>query len=134
MSATVGAVKTGLKVALATISGLRAYDRQPDNLNTPFAFPSLESVEYHGSMGGGLVTQTYRVTVIVGRASERSSEKLLDTYLSYAAGGVRAAIESDQTLGGVVETCIVESAGSISTVDGNDTTYLAIDFRVIVYT
>ena len=134
MSATVGQVKTGLKVALATISGLRAYSSQPDQVNPPFAFPSLESIDYHNAMGGGLVTQTYRVTVIVGRASERSSEKLLDAYLSYATGGVRAAIESDQTLGGVVETCIVESAGSITTVDANDTLYLAVDFRVIAYT
>jgi hypothetical protein len=133
VSATVGEIKSALAAALGTITGLRAYDRQPDNLNAPFAFPSLETIEYHGAMSNGLVTQTYRVSVIVGRAAERSAEDRLDTYLSYDQGGIRYAIEADPTLGGYARTSIVESAGSIQTIDGNDTTYLMIEFRVIVY-
>ena len=133
MSATVGEIKSALAAALGTITGLRAYDRQPDNLNAPFAFPSLETIEYHGAMSNGLVTQTYRISVIVGRAAERSAEDRLDTYLSYDQGGIRYAIEADPTLGGYARTSIVESAGSIQTIDGNDTTYLMIEFRVIVY-
>ena len=133
MSATVSEIKTALAAALGTITGLRAYDRQPDNLNAPFAFPSLETIEYHGAMSNGLVTQTYRISVIVGRAAERSAEDRLDTYLSYDQGGIRYAIEADPTLGGYARTSIVESAGSIQTIDGNDTTYLMIEFRVIVY-
>ena len=107
MSATVGEIKTALATALGTITGLRAYDRQPDNLNAPFAFPSLETIEYHGAMSNGLVTQTYRISVIVGRAAERSAEDRLDTYLSYDQGGVSYAIESDPTLGGYARTSIV---------------------------
>jgi hypothetical protein len=133
VSATVSEIKLALATALGTITGLRAYDRQPDNLNAPFAFPSLETIEYHGAMSNGLVTQTYRVSVIVGRAAERSAEDRLDTYLSYDQGGIRYAIEADPTLGGYARTSIVESAGSIQTIDGNDTTYLMIEFRVIVY-
>jgi hypothetical protein len=133
VSATVSEIKTALAAALGTITGLRAYDRQPDNLNAPFAFPSLETIEYHGAMSNGLVTQTYRISVIVGRAAERSAEDRLDTYLSYDQGGIRYAIEADPTLGGYARTSIVESAGSIQTIDGNDTTYLMIEFRVIVY-
>jgi hypothetical protein len=133
VSATVGEIKSALAAALGTITGLRAYDRQPDNLNAPFAFPSLETIEYHGAMSNGLVTQTYRISVIVGRAAERSAEDRLDTYLSYDQGGIRYAIEADPTLGGYARTSIVESAGSIQTIDGNDTTYLMIEFRVIVY-
>jgi hypothetical protein len=71
--------------------------------------------------------------VIVGRAAERSAEDRLDAYLSYDQGGIRYAIEADPTLGGYARTSIVESAGSIQTIDGNDTTYLMIEFRVIVY-
>lgn len=127
-------VKAALGTALATISGLRTYDRQPDQLNPPFAFPTLDSVEYHGAMGPGLVTQTYTITTVVGRASERTSERLLDTYMSYGSGGVRYAIESDVTLGGVAQTSVVEQAGPIRTIEGNDNTiYLTTEFRVIVY-
>lgn len=134
MTATVGQVKTALAAAVDVITGLRAYDRQPDNLNPPFAFPSLQTIDYHGAMAGGSVLQTYTLTVIVGRAAERSAEALLDTLLSSGAGGVRAAVELDRTLGGVVDSCVVESAGQIGTIDGNDTTYLSVDFRVLVYT
>jgi hypothetical protein len=132
--ATISQVKSAIAAKLGTISGLRAYDRQPDNVNPPMAFPSLRTVEYHGSMGNGLVTQTYDVTVIVGRAAERSSERLLDTYMAYGSGGVRYALEADRTLGGTVETSIVQSVGNIQTLDANDTTYLAVDFTFVAET
>jgi hypothetical protein len=132
--ASVSQVKAAIAAALGTVSGLRTYDRQPDNVNAPMAFPSLRSIEYHGAMGNGLTTQNYDVTVIVGRAAERSAERLLDTYLSYGSGGIRYALETDRTLGGTAETSIVESAGNIQTIDANDTTYLTIDFRVQVMT
>lgn len=128
---SVAQVKTAIAATLASISGLRTYDRQPDNVNIPMAFPSLRSIEYHGAMGNGMVTHNYDVTVIVGRASERSAEALLDTYLSFGSGGVRWALESDRTLGGTVDTSLVESAGNIQTIDANDTTYLTVDFRFV---
>lgn len=133
MSATVGQVKTALAASLATITGLRTYSRQPDQINTPMAFPTLQTIDYHKAMGNGLVTHTYAITIIVGRASERASEQLLDTYLSYDQGGVRYAIESDPTLGGVARTSIVDSASQIQSIEGNDALYLTVDFRVIVY-
>lgn len=134
MTATVGQVKTALATAAATITGLRTYDRQPDQLNVPFAFPTLSTIDYHGAMGAGSILQTYTLTVVVGRASERAAEDLLDQFLSYGSGGIRFAIEADTTLGNVVQTCIVESAGTIGTIDGNDTLYLMVEFRVLVYT
>jgi len=131
---SVSEVKQAIAAALASISGLRTYDRQPDNVNVPMAFPSLRSIEYHDAMAGGLTTQNYDINVIVGGASERSSERLLDSYLSYGSGSVRYALEQDRTLGGTVETSIVESAGNIQTIDANDTTYLAVDFRFVAMT
>jgi hypothetical protein len=131
---TVTQIKEGLQARLATISGLRAYVQQPDNNNAPFAWPMLESITYNGAMGGGLIIHTFTVSVVVGRASERTAQNALDGYLSYeGATSVRAAIEGDRTLGGVVQNLIVESASNISTLDANDTTYLMVDFRVVVY-
>jgi hypothetical protein len=128
---TVAQVKTAIASSLGSISGLRTYNRQPDQVNVPMAFPSLRSIEYHGAMGNGMVTHNYDITVIVGRAAERSAETLLDTYLSFGSGSVRWALESDRTLGGTVDTSLVESAGNIQTIDANDTTYLAVDFRFV---
>ena len=131
---TVSQIKTGLAANLATVSGLRAYAYQPDNVNTPFAWPLLDSIQYNGAMGGGLITHRFTISVVVGRSAERTAQTLLDGYLSYkGATSIRQAIESDRTLGGVVQDLIVESANNISTLEANDTTYLAIDFVVTVY-
>jgi hypothetical protein len=131
---TVSQIKTGLATNLATVSGLRAYAYQPDNVNTPFAWPLLDSIQYNGAMGGGLITHKFTISVVVGRAAERTAQNLLDGYLSYkGATSIRQAIESDRTLGGVVQDLIVESANNISTLEANDAIYLAIDFVVTVY-
>jgi hypothetical protein len=131
---TVSQIKTGLAANLATVSGLRAYAYQPDNVNTPFAWPLLDSIQYNGAMGGGLITHKFTISVVVGRSAERTAQTLLDGYLSYAGAiSIRQAIESDRTLGGVVQDLIVESASNISTLEANDAIYLAIDFTVTVY-
>jgi hypothetical protein len=83
-------------------------------------------------MGAGNVVHVFTVSVIVGRAAERTAQNLMDQYLSFDSG-IRAAIEADKTLGGMSQTLIVEEATNISTVDANDTTYLTVDFRVVVY-
>ena len=135
MTATVTELKTGLQTRLNTLTNMRAYAVQPDQVNPSIggiSWPILESVTYHGAMGRGLVTHVFTVSVIVGRAAERTAQNLMDQYLSFDSG-IRAAIEGDQTLGGYAQTLIVEEASNISTVDANDTTYLTVDFRVVVY-
>jgi hypothetical protein len=135
MSATDTELKNGIKTRLETITNLRAYAQQPDQVNPSIggiAWPTLESITYHGAMRAGLVTHVFTVSVIVGRAAERTAQNLMDTYLSYD-NGIRAAIEADTTLGGYAKTLIVEEASNITTVDANDTTYLTVDFRVVVY-
>lgn len=132
MSALVSDVKAALGTALGTITGLRSYSYQPDQINAPMAWPILDEINYHDAMAGGLVTHKYRIGVVVGRASERTAQKNLDAYLSYGTG-VRAAVESDPTLGGVAQASIVESATNISNLEYGDQTYLYVEFRVTVY-
>jgi hypothetical protein len=94
----------------------------------------LDSITYNGAMGGGLLTHIFNVSVVVGRSAERTAQIALDGFLSYrGTSSVRQALESDRTLGGVVQDLLVESASNISTLDGNDATYLMVDFRVVVY-
>jgi hypothetical protein len=134
VSYSVTDIKTGIANALTTIQGLRAYAQQPDNVNAPFAWPMLESITYNGAMRGGLVTHIFNVSVCVGRSAERSAQTALDGFLSYdGTTSIRAALEADRTLDGVVQNLLVESASNISTMDGNDATYLMVDFRVVVY-
>jgi hypothetical protein len=135
MPATPSQAKDGLKARLATISGLRCYDYQPDQVNPPFAFPTLEEIRYHATaMGTGGVEMDFTINLILSRQSERVAQDEIDKYTAFTGTqSVRAAIEGDRTLGGVVDDCVVRQAGNISNIDANDTLYVAVDFRVTVY-
>jgi hypothetical protein len=134
MPATVTQVTDGLKARLATISGLRAYSYQPDQLNPPFGFPVLNSVTYHRAFNGGDVVFNYTIVVVVGRYTDRTADALLDGYLSYSgATSIRAAIEADKTLGGICSTLIVQSSADVTSLSAGDAEFLEIRFLVEVH-
>jgi len=134
MAATVSQVATGLAARLGTISGLRTYTYQPEQLNPPMGFPVLNAVRYHGAMQGGDVIMDWTVNVVVGRYLDRTAHAALDGYLSYSgATSVRAALEGDLTLGGVAQTLVVPSGADITSLSAGDAEFLQIQFSVIVH-
>lgn len=136
MPSTVGAVSTALKTALGTITGLRTASIQPDQLNPPIAFPVLNSVSYHQSMGttSALTLMEYTIFVIVGRYTDRTAHETLDSFLSpTGALSVRTALENDSTLGGVVSTLIVDQSTNISSITSAEAEFLQISFNVRVH-
>ena len=135
MPATPSQVKDGFKVLIETIPGLRAFDYQPEQVNPPFAFPTLNEIRYHQTgMGSGGVVMDFTITIVVGRASERTAQDELDQYTAFSgAKSIRAALEADRTLDGVCDDLIVNSSGNFTNLDANDTVYLTMDFNVTVY-
>lgn len=134
MPATVSQVATGLAANLATITGLRTSVYQPEQLNPPFAFPTLNQIQYHKAFAGGDVVMDWTVTVIVGRYADRNAFATLDGFLSYSgATSIRAAIESDKTLGGVCQTLVLPSGANITSLNSADAEFLQIRFQVTVH-
>lgn len=134
MAATISEAAAGIRDRLATINGLRVHEYIPDTINPPMAIVGLDQVDYHGSFGGGDPVYTFTVTVIVARVSERTAQTKLDAYASWSGtSSIRAAIEADKTLNGVVSTLNVPTAGNIQAIQSNEVTYLAIDFTVVVH-
>ena len=134
MTATITQVKQGLADRLATITGLRAFAYQPDQLNAPIAFSLLDSITYHRTFNTPTVEMVFTVTVIVCKADSRSAQAQVDPYVSPTGNlSIRAAIEDDPTLGGKVDTLVVTSAGAMQIVSGDDGDYLSVDFKVTVY-
>ena len=136
MPATVSEVSTALQTALATITGLRTFSYQPEQLNTPLAFPVLNSVSYHRTMGKTTMigTMDFTIFVVVGRYTDRTAHATLDSYLSpTGASSVRSAIEASDTLGGVVSTVIVESSSNISSLTSAEAEFLQISFNITVH-
>jgi hypothetical protein len=134
MPATVSQVATGLQARLATISGLRTFSYQPEQENPPFAYPEINSIDYHRAYAGGDVVMNWTIYVIVGRYLDRTAHAALDDYLSYSGSkSVRAAIEGDPTLGGVCSTLIVRSGADITSLDANGAQFLVIQLQVEVH-
>ena len=130
---SIAAFRQGIGANLATISGLRVAETIPDNPSPPIAIVTLQNVTYDRAFAGGLVEYGFGVSVIVGRVSEREAQRRLDLYIGTATGGVKAAVESDKTLGGAAFDVIVSEMSNVGAVSLNDATYLACDFVVTVY-
>lgn len=133
---SVAAIAEGLKVRLATISGVRAYSYQPEQLNPPFAYPVLNTVSYHQTMGmGNAVTQfDWTVYVVAGRWVDRTAFTYLDGFLSpTGATSIRAALEGDLTLGGACQNLVVASSANINALEQDDAEYLQVSFSVTIY-
>lgn len=126
-------IRSGLGTNLATIRGLRVAETIPDNPNPPIAIIALGNVVYDGAFQGGLVTYNFTVSVIVGRVAEREAQRRLDTYISTGTGGIKAAIESEKSLGGAAYDVRVSEMTNVGAVQLGDATYLACDFAVAVY-
>ena len=134
MPATVTQVATGLATNLATITGLRTSAYQPEQLNPPIAYPVLTTVNYHRAFQGGDVIMDWIIHVIVGRYTDRTAHAAMDGYLSYSgSSSIRAALESDLTLGGVCQTLVVSSAADIRSLNSADAEFLEIQFTVQVH-
>lgn len=131
--ATLSAIRTGLATNLRTISGLRVYEEIPDNPQPPSAVVVLNNIEYNQDFGGS-AKYNFAVQVIVGRAAERAAQRYLDLYADpTGASSVKAGVESNRTMSGVVLDTYLESMPNIGTVTINDQLYLAADFLVAVY-
>lgn len=134
MPATISQVAQGLADRLTTISGLRSYTFQPEQLNPPFAYPQINSVNYHRAFGGGDVVMDWTIHVVVGRWTDRTAHALLDDFLSYSGSkSIRAAIEGDTTLGGVCQTLIVRSGADITSLDAGGAEFLQIQLQLEVH-
>jgi len=134
MPATISEVATGLATALATVSGLRTYNYQPEQLNPPVAYPELTTVTYHRAFGGGDVVTNWNIGIVVGRYTDRTAHSLLDSYLSFSgASSIRAAIEADKTLGGRVQTLILSQGARITALSVADAEFLQIEFTCEVH-
>lgn len=131
---SIDGIRTGIANNLAGISGLRTAPELPDNPNPPVALVQLRTVEYDQAFQRGLAVYTFTVTVIVGRAAERIAQRRLNDYCdNTGSSSVKAAIESDKTLGGAAFDVRVVSMDNIGSLQANDAVYLAAEFTVNAY-
>lgn len=130
--ASITAIRTGLATNLLT-ANVRSSATLPDLVNPPFALIVPNGVTYHRAFNNALSEYTFTVTLIVGRASERSAQNSLDAFCSATGtSSIRRAVESDKTLGGVAYDTVVTDMRNYGATTIGETTYLAAEFNVAV--
>ena len=127
-------VRTNLKTALSTITGMRVFDYVPDSTNIPtnnaFAIVGQLSMNYDYTLNRGFDSASCQIIVVVGRMSERDGQSRLDGLLaSSGSTSIKAAVEVDKTLGGAVQTLRVVSA-SPGTITSANIDYLSYQYSV----
>ena len=120
--------------AMATIPNLRVREFIPALITPPMAVVNPSNIEYDLNAQRGLTRFVFTVSVFVVKADDRSAQKRIDPFVGVSGTqSVKAALEADRTLGGVVDTLRVQSVSNYSASDANDVDYLAVDFEVEVY-
>lgn len=126
-------VRDGLKTQLQAIEGLRVYDLIPDLVTPPCAIVGQLDFTFDINNARGLDQAQCDVFVIVQRFSERAGQDKLDAYLAGSGtSSIKAAIESDRTLGGTVDTLRVTGAEA-GTYDSQGVLFLSYRYRLTIW-
>jgi hypothetical protein len=134
MTATLTQVRQALKTRLDTITGLSVYAFPPGTVTVPAAVITPQPGEF----------LTYRtsnvshdldlvVTVFVQHGDDQSATEELDAYLADSGSqSIYLAVESGQTLGGVVDCCAVTGARNHGTFTFGEVQYYGVELAVEV--
>lgn len=126
-------VRDALGKNLQTITGLRVYDTIPDVVVPPCAIVGQLDFTFDINNMRGLDQASVDIFVIVQRLSERAGQDLLDNLLAgTGTGSIKTALESDRTLGGLVDTLRVISAES-GTYNSGDQSFLSYRYNLTLW-
>tara|TARA_R110000822_G_scaffold287741_1_gene408966 strand:- start:45 stop:452 length:408 start_codon:yes stop_codon:yes gene_type:complete len=126
-------IREALKTNLQNITNLRVYDLIPDVIVPPCAVVGQLDFTFDIDNMRGLDQASVDVYVIVQRISERTGQDKLDNFLAGSGNGsIKTAIESDRTLGGLVDTLRVISAES-GTYNSGDQSFLSYRYNLTIW-
>lgn len=129
----ISGVRDALGKNLQTITGMRVYDTIPDVVVPPCAIVGQLDFTFDIDNARGLDQASVDVYVIVQRISERAGQDKLDELLSgTGTKSIKTALESDRTLGGLVNTLRVLTAESGTYVSG-DVTFLSYRYNLVIW-
>ncbi len=136
---TLADIREGLRVNLSSIPGanVSAYVRSNPQLPQIWVLPHTdEPAEYHRAMHDGGDEWPMLVQAFVGTVSDEVAQRNLDEFLASSGDrSVKAAIESDKTLGGAAEDVVVQRCSGYREYARPDgSTALGAEWTVLVMT
>lgn len=100
--ATIREIIDGIRVRLQTIPNLRTPKRVPDTVDPDTAVVRYAGTDFDATMHPATNDQHYMIQIFTSRASDRGQDALLEYCDDEGERSVKAAIEGDPTLGGLV--------------------------------
>lgn len=108
---TVSDLRTALAANLSSIVGVQQSAYMLANVTPPAIEVTLGEVQFDDAMSRGLDSWRFVVRAYVGNVSDVGAQKVLDKMIDPSgATSVKAALETDRTLGGKAEDLRVLSA------------------------
>lgn len=113
MAASLTDIREGLAASLAVLEGVQVTAHMLVNPSPPAIHVYPSETEYDLTMQRGLDQWTLTVQAVVNSVSDIGSQRKLDEFIAPAGSqSVKAAIEADGTLGGIVaDTRVVSCTG-----------------------
>lgn len=139
--ASVTQIRQGIATRLATISGLRVHAFVVGDVAPPAAVvipgdpgrKNAMAIAYDATMGRGSDDFLFTVLLLVANKVERASQEALDTYLAGSgASSIKAAIEGEDSLGGVAHFTRVVGVRDYGVVSYGGQSYVGAEFMVEV--
>lgn len=98
-------IRTALATAMSTVTGLSTEAYVRNIADVPVAMVGgPDPIEYDKTFGRGHDDYTFPIMIFSSLVSDEESQENLDSYLDpYGSKSLKAAIEADPTLGGVVQ-------------------------------
>lgn len=124
-------IRDGIAARVATVSeDLRVYPAPPGSIVVPAAVVRRRSTTYDVSFDE-LTDTAWTVTVFVQFANNDAAAEQLDPYVSPSGTqSIKAAIDADPTLGGVVDFARVSTAEGERVTNYAGIGYLTVDFNI----
>lgn len=136
MTATIADLRAGLASNLQSIPDVEVYEREGGVVNVPCIVVTTPTINYHRTFGntGAMVEFQFTIMVLVDSASQEQQNWDMDEYVDNGSTkSVRAAIESDRTLGGVADSLVVTAFRPLSDETVAGIGYWGGSFDVTVY-
>jgi hypothetical protein len=126
-------LRKGLANNLKKITGLRVVETLPDVVNPPMAMIGLAKVAYNQQNQRSMAEYTFKITVVLGRVSERTAQQALDVLVAPGSGSIKEAVESDRSLGGFAYEVFIPELSAYGAITVNGIDYLSAEFSVQVF-
>lgn len=132
---SVETIGTGLKTAIATITGLQVFapNELPDTINSyPAAIVLPGVLKYHRTHDDMWDT-SFRIVVLFAKQDTPSAMAKMVPYMELSGTySIKAAIENDRQLGGVADDLRVETCSGAGYTTWGGVTYLSTQFEVYI--